>query len=237
MQKKSLSVVVPAYNEEQTLVMVVSNLILIAEKHLSDYELIIVNDASTDRTGEIADELANRSQKVRPVHNMKNMNLGWNFRKGLELARMDYFCMIPADDDILFQSLENIISSTGQDDLVLAYISNYEARHPLRRIVSKIFVQMMNFLFRLRVKYYNGPAIFKTNLIRSVQIKTFGFTYMAEIVVTLIKRGHSYIEVPMTLKPERKGANWKVFRLRNVWSVIKSIVSLWWRIQVLRKIN
>ena len=233
--KNSLTILVPAYNEEQTLTIVVLNVVSIANKHLDDYEIIIINDASSDSTGVIADGLAISNPKIKVVHNNRNMNLGYNFQKGLELAQMDYFCMIPADDDILQNSLENIIESTGKADIVLAYTVNYEARHPLRRIVSKMFVRLINFLFNLRVRYYNGPAVLRTELLRRVRVSTAGFAYMAEIVVILLsKKEYSYIEIPMILKIERKGSNFRVFRPRNVWSVFKTIGRLWWHIRVRR---
>lgn len=236
MKSSSLTVIIPAYNEEPTLATVVHKVVFIAEKHLSDYEIIIVDDASTDRTGDITDQLAAQNNKIVPIHNPRNMNLGYNIGKGIDLARMEYFCMFPADDDVTEATFERLVQAIGSADLILAYHSNYEARHPLRRIVSKLFTGLMNVLFGLRVRYYNGPAVIRTKLLRTVSVKTFGMAFMAEIVVTLIKRGHTYTEVPMTIKPERKGVNWRVFRLRNTWGVIKTIASLWWRVQVQKTI-
>lgn len=214
----------------------VSKVVSLATHYASDYEIIVVDDASTDRTGEILDELSRGNHHVRPIHNPRNMNFGWNFQKGLSLARMDYVSFIPADDDISEDSLERMISAIGKTDFVLLYHSNYEARHPLRKIVSKFFVHLVNFLFRLRVHYYNGPAMFRTDILRAVPLTTFSFAFVAEIVVTLIKRGYSYLEFPMTLRPERKGVNLRVFRPKNTWGVIKTIVRLWWKVQIMKNI-
>lgn len=230
--KNSLTIVIPAYNEEPTLRAVVAKVGRLAARYASDYEVIVVDDASTDRTGAILDELAVENVHIRAIHNPKNMNFGWNFRKGLELARMQYVSFIPGDDDISEDSLERMIGAIGKTDFVLLYHSNYEARHWLRRIVSKLFVRMMNFLFGLTVRYYNGPAMFRTEVLRAVPMSTFSFAFVAEIVVTLIKRGYSYMEVPMTLRPERKGVNLRVFRPRNTWGVIKTVARLWWHVRI-----
>ncbi len=234
--QKTLTIIIPAYNEEPTLAAVVAKVARLAERYASDYEIIVVDDASTDRTGAILDDCAAKNPHIHPIHNPKNMNFGWNFQKGLELARMHYVSFIPGDDDISEDSLERMIGAIGRADFVLLYHSNYEARHWLRRIVSKLFVCIVNLLFGLTVRYYNGPAMFRTDILRAVPITTFSFAFVAEIVVRLIKRGHSYIEVPMVLRPERKGLNLRVFRPRNTWGVVKTILRLWWRIQIQHKI-
>ncbi|MBI1975287.1 MAG: glycosyltransferase family 2 protein [Parcubacteria group bacterium] len=231
----SLSIIIPAYNEEPTLEKVVRDVVSITAGFFRGYEIIIFNDASTDRTAEIADRLAAENPHIRVIHNQTNMNLGYNFQKGVELASMDYICMIPADDDIVYDALTNILQSAGKADVVLAYHGNYEARHPLRQIVSKFFILLLNTLFGMHLRYFNGPAVFEASALRGVKMTTFSFAYMAEIVITLLKRGHSYIEVPMILKPERKGANLRVFRWKNVANVVKTITSLFWRIQVMRR--
>jgi|SRR3989338_5752239 len=234
-KKRTLSIIVPAYNEEKTLAKVVCDVSAIAGQLLDDYEVVIVNDASTDKTGGIADMLARENPHVRAHHNPRNMNLGFNFKKGIELASKNYICLIPADDDITYESLEAIIGGTGKADLVLAYHASYEMRHPLRRWVSKLFVVIMNLLFGFKLKYYNGPVVIEAHALRGVTITTFGFASMAEIVVTLLKCGYSYIEVPMKLNPDRKGVNLRVFRPRNVASVLKTITMLFWNVRIIRK--
>jgi len=224
----SLTVIIPAYNEARALAAVVNNVVL-GLRPVSDYEILIINDASTDNTGAIADHLASQNQRIRVIHNPRNMNLGFNFRKGLELARMQFVCLIPGDDEVSQESIAAIIGATGAADLVLAYHANSEMRHPLRRLISRTFVRILNFLFGLNIRYYNGPAIFDVAAARTVSLTTFGFAYMAEMAVTLLKRGHSYKEIPMTIKQNEKGINWRVFRPKNVLGVMKTLFSLWWR--------
>ena len=74
-KKRTLSIIVPAYNEEKTLAKVVCDVSAIAGQLLDDYEVVIVNDASTDKTGGIADMLARENPHVRAHHNPPNMKL------------------------------------------------------------------------------------------------------------------------------------------------------------------
>lgn len=231
----TISVIIPAYNEEPTLEKVVRAVVSITADFFRDYEILIFDDASTDKTGEIADRLSVENPHIRTIHNKTNMNVGYNFQQGVKLASKEYICMIPADDDIVYDSLKNILRSAGKADVILAYHGNYEARHPFRRFVSKLFVKLLNILFGMRLRYFNGPAVFRAGALRGVKMTTFGFAYMAEIIITLLKRGHSYIEVPMILKPERKGANLCVFRPQNILSIVKTIAALFWRVQILHR--
>ena len=80
-----MSVIMPAYNEEDTVEFSVTSACVQLERHGFDYEIFIFDDASTDRTGKIADMLASQNSKIKVFHNDRNMNLGFNF------ARTFYF--------------------------------------------------------------------------------------------------------------------------------------------------
>ena len=84
------------------------------------------------------------------------------------------------------------------------------------------------------MKYYNGPCYFKTDMVKKVPISTFGFAYMTEILVKLLKSGASFIEVPMINRVRERGAT-KAFRVKNIISVFKTFLTLFWEVQILRK--
>ncbi len=232
---KTVSIVIPAYNEEKKLAPTI-NIVLfgLSKNRISDFEIIIFNDASTDKTGEVADELANKHSQIKVIHNPKNMNLGFNITRGFQLATKKYVGFVPGDNETDLETLDNILQVLGKADIIVPYIKNPEARSLTRRFLSTTYVRIINVAFSLRMRYYNGLCFFKTSMVQKVPVSTYGFAYMTEILVKLLKSGATFVEVPMILKIRERGAT-KAFRLKNILSVFKTFLTLFWEVQILRR--
>ncbi len=232
---KSVSIIIPAYNEEKKLAPTVNFTLEALSRHnITDFEIIIFNDASTDKTGEVADELAKKYSQVRVIHNSKNMNLGYNITRGFQLATKEYSGFVPGDNETEPETLDNIFRVLGQADIIITYIQNPEVRPWGRRFLSSTYIKIINTAFGFKMRYYNGACYFKTAMVKKVPVYTHGFAYMTEILVKLLKSGATYVEVPMINKQRARGAT-KAFRLKNIISVFKTFLTLFWEIQVLRK--
>ncbi len=232
---KSISIIIPAYNEEKKLVPTVNfTLETLDRNNINDFEIIIFNDASTDKTGEVADELASKHSQIKVIHNPKNMNLGFNITRGFQLATKKYVGFVPGDNETDSESLDNILQVLGEADIIVPYIKNPEIRFLTRRFLSATYVKIINTAFGLRMRYYNGLCFFKTPMVQKVPVSTFGFAYMTEILVKMLKSGATFVEVPMINKTRERGET-KAFRIKNILSVFKTFLKLFWEIQVLRK--
>ncbi|MBI2024662.1 MAG: glycosyltransferase family 2 protein [Candidatus Harrisonbacteria bacterium] len=236
MNKHSITVLISAFNEEQTIAEAILKTDEALRKHVIDYEIIVFDDGSRDATGKIAEDLAKNNNRLRVVRNKTNKNLGYNLRMGVSLAGKEY-CMafVNADSYPLEESFRQFFSVYGEKDFVLGYSVNYGDRPWLRRFLSWLFVKIMNFLFGFRIKYYNGPVIIKTALWRTVPMTIESFAYMAEVTATLLKRGIKYDEAQIFYMPERKGLNISVLR-RNIWGVAKAIALMFWRLNIKRQL-
>jgi glycosyltransferase involved in cell wall biosynthesis len=218
-------VIIPALNEEGNLKPTVIEVVHATKDLIGEYELLIFNDGSDDRTGAIADKLASQYPQARVIHNSTRMGLGYSYTKGVELARYEYVIMIPGDNEIRGDSIRAMFSRIGEADIVITYIVNPGIRPWHRRLLSKTFVGLMNGIFGLHLRYYNGTCIHKSSLIKSIPMETHGFAYMASILVRLLKRGCSYVEVGMELQPRNYGRS-KAFSLSNMISVLVTITKL-----------
>ncbi|GEM_PF-2186044 len=236
MQKHSLSVIVTAYNEEKTIESAVRDADDALRKYAGDYEIIVINDASVDATKRILDALP-KNDRWRIVHNPVNRNTGYNMRLGVSMASKEYcLCFVNADNYPDEETFRKLFSAMEEKDVVLGYLAGYgRDRTWMRRFISWAFVKVMNTLFCLHVRYYNGPNIVKTSVWRTVPMTTNGFAYMAEVVATLLKRKLSYVEIPVVLSPERKGVNVAVLK-RNFFNVARTLVSLFWRLNVKKEL-
>lgn len=232
---KSVSVVIPAYNEEKNIAAAAAFLLeRLSKNDITDFEILIFDDNSTDATGKIADELAEKYSQIKVVHNPKNMNLGYNITKGFNLATKEYAGFVPGDNETEPETLDNIFQNLGHADVIIPYIQNPEVRPWGRRFLSKTYVMIINTAFGLNLKYYNGMCFFKTTMVKKVPVSTFGFAYMTEILVKLLKSGAGFIEVPMINRVRERGAT-KAFRFKNIVSVFKTFLTLFWEVQILRR--
>ncbi|MFQ5466379.1 MAG: glycosyltransferase family 2 protein [Thermodesulfobacteriota bacterium] len=225
--RPSISVIVPCLNEEANVRGAVESVkeALSSTGRFGDFEILIFNDGSSDGTGRVADELAAAEKGVVAVHNPRNMGFGYNYTEGVRRASKEYVIMIPGDNEIPAEAIKTIFGRVGEADIVVPYTANTWVRPLSRRAVSRAFVILMNRLFGLRLAYYNGTCVIKSELLKQVPMKTWGFAYMAAILVRLIKSGATYVEVGVKIRQREAGAT-KAFRPRNIVSVASAIAAL-----------
>jgi len=222
---KGISVVMPALNEAGNLAGAVEAVNRAAAKTDVDAEIILVDDGSTDGTGELADRLARERPGTRVVHHPVPRGLGYSYREGVGLAGKEFVVMLPGDDEIEAESVERMFSLAGTADMVIPYTENPGVRPPARRVVSAAFTRIMNALSGMKLRYYNGPVVHRRALLASVPMRTDGFAYQAEIITRLARGGASRVETGMRLKERAHGSS-KAFKLRNVLSVAGTLARL-----------
>lgn len=219
----TITVMVPAYNEERHLEATIKDLDGVLKKLFRDYEILIFDDGSSDNTPQIADRMSKEFCKVRVVHNPGNKGLGYSYRAAVNIAQKDYFTWIAGDNDLYKASLEGLLNYTGKAEVVIGFTANKAVRPKSRQVISNSYTWLLNSLFNLNIKYYNGGAIYKTELLRKVKMKTNSFAFQAEILIQVLKQGHSYIEVPIYIKGV-KGS--KIFRMKNIIGIVVTIIGL-----------
>lgn len=229
--KSSVSIIIPAYNEEQNLAATLQEVVTAAKGALQDYEIIIVNDASADATGMIADNLAREYGHVRVVHNKKNGGLGYSYKQGLANATKQYVTFFPGDNSFPTSSITKLFGEIGKADIIIPYHTNLHIRPLSRQIISRLFTSLVNFMFGLHLRYYNGTVVHKTALIRSLPLATNSFAFQVEALVTLIKKGASYREIGIQIQEKKQGSS-KAFKAKNVFGVLKALIVLFWNVRV-----
>ncbi len=232
-EKPSITIIVPCYNEEGNLKGTIEAVkgALASVKRFSSYEILVYNDCSTDGTGALADAIAKQEKPVKVIHNPKNMGFGFNYTDGVRRATKDYIMMVPGDNEIPLKAIEKVMALAGEADVIIPYTANPGVRPLSRRVISRAFVVLINSLFGLGVTYYNGTCLLKSRLLKKVPLKTWGFAYMAAILVRLLKSGASYTEVGVDIAQRNTGKT-KAFAVKNVVSVVKAVLTLFWDVRV-----
>lgn len=192
----SITFVVTALNEEAHIVPTVETILAAVRELDCDYEIVLVNDGSTDSTPSLIDRLAASNDRIRPVHNRHNLGLGGAYKRALTYATKDNLMWICGDNSETAEHIVHIASHIGTADIVIPVLKAGRQRPFLRRLTSRAFTTLVNFLFDLRVGYYNGTVIHRTRLIQAVPIHTDSFAYQAEALVKMLRANCTYVEVP-----------------------------------------
>ena len=227
---RTLSVVVPAYNEMGNLENAVKDVVH-ALRTFDDFEVIIVNDGSQDSTGEVADRLAATIDRIRVIHHEGNRGFSASYQTGLANARMAYFTFVPGDHEVALESVEGIFDAVGRADLVVPYHGTPWNRAWHRRVLTWICTTQLNVLFSRHLHYYQGPTVYPTALARVLPNHTSGFFFATEMLVNALLMGYSWIEVPLT-HHERTYGRSKAVKTSNIVNAQLTILRLWWNLRI-----
>lgn len=228
-----VTIFVPAYNEVDNLHGTIEDIAAAAEA-LTQYEIIIVDDGSTDGTGALADRLAATRPGVRVIHAAVNRGLAAGYRAALAAARLPYFTFVPGDREVSRASIREILGAVGLADIVVPYHANPEARPWHRRLLTAVSTGLINALFGLRLRYFQGPCVYHTELARSLPTTTAGFFFLAEMLIRALSRGHGFVEVGLQHQERAHGRS-KAVSLRNIARALAMIIRLWWAIRVRKR--
>jgi NAD(P)-dependent dehydrogenase (short-subunit alcohol dehydrogenase family) len=196
---KSLSVLIPAFNEGESLRIVTTKVLKALQGTVTDSEIILVNVGSTDETGRIADELAAEFPHVRVIHFPAKKGIGVVFARGIELSTKECFVYVPADNIWPLRSLVALFGNIGKADIITSFTTNPGVRPLSRRLLSQIYTNILNLTFGRHLHYYNGLTIYPHLFLKSQRIKSSGFGFQAELLLGALEAGLSYVELPLSI--------------------------------------
>jgi glycosyltransferase involved in cell wall biosynthesis len=231
----SISVIVPALNEEAGLAESLDTILSVVPRTFAEYEIILFDDGSTDRTGAIADELAARHPHVRAVHHPRPLGLGGVIRRGWELARMRRAIWVDGQGVTTPEALEAIFALRDRADLVVPYASNQEERSPGRRLIALGFHNLLNVVFRLDVRQYTHLVLCDVALAQSLKLRSRSHALQAEALVKMIKTGATYVQVGVADRFRIQGRKSKALRIGNVLGVAAALFWTFWDVAITRR--
>ena len=227
----SISFLVTALNEEEHLIPTIRTIESAAAELGCDYEILLVNDGSTDATGQIADTHAVADPRIRAIHNKTNLGLGGAYKRAIGFATKEHVMWVCGDNSETVDHLVSVASHAGEADIVVPVLRAGPQRPFLRRVTSKAFTQIVNLLFGLKVGYYNGTVIHKTVLITQVPIRTNSFAYQSEALVKMLRAGCSYVEVPYSSRTY-DGLFSNAMKPKNLAAVLKALCVMFYEIKM-----
>lgn len=222
MNPPELSVIIPARNEEKSVGMAVVKIKSALDGAVTDFEIIVVDDCSTDRTGSILDNAAGK--RVRVIHRRTAPGFGNALRAGFSAARGKYIVSFMGDlsDDPrhIVRMLEK--ARDGYDVVIGSRFSKGSGitGYPGAKLVAnRLFNHLLAFM--LRVPYLdltNAFKMYRRDLLNKMKIESSDFDITVELPIKAIKLGAKIAEVPVSWQGRNSGSpKWKLARAGHIY--------------------
>lgn len=208
MTQPSLSLFFPAWNEEDYVERAVERALAVLPQLTDDFEIVVVNDASTDRTGEILARLTGQVPQLRVLTHPVNTKLGGAMRTGLAATTKDV--VIYSDIDLPFdlKEIERALHLMRylEADMICAFRFDRTSEGMKRIAYSFVYNLLIRALFDVHVKDVNFSfKVMHRRVLEAIQLKSDGSFIDAELVVKAIRQGFRVFQMGVDYFPRTRG--------------------------------
>ncbi len=215
MQKlKNLSAFFPAYNEEGNIEQMVQALKTVLHQVADDFEIIVVNDGSEDKTGEIVDRLVREDDRIRAVHHERNLGYGTAIRSGIQACKKEYIFFTDGDNQFDVSQLSLFVPLGSGYDGVIGFRLNRQDSW-MRMANAWAWNRLVRLLLGLKVSDIDCAfKLFHRRVFNQIQLESSGAMISTEILIKIKDKGFKIQEVGVLHSPrlvgKQTGANLRV---------------------------
>ena len=223
-----LSCFFPMYNEEGNIRKTVSVAVSVMEKRCEEFEVVLVDDGSSDKTGEIADELAKKDPRIKVIHHQTNLGYGAALRSGLAACKNEIIFQSDGDNQYDLSEIDRLLPYINDYDFVIGY--RIKRKDPFFRSLEALWYRfMLILLFRLNLKDTNCAfKLFKKSIISKLYLVSNGAIINGEIMIKSRKNGYSKIkEIGVNHYPRKVGKQTGA-KPQVLLEALISILKLWY---------
>jgi glycosyltransferase involved in cell wall biosynthesis len=226
LEDKELSIVVPFYNEEENVRIIVHSLVNALKDQNIRFELVLVNNGSQDGTDKEIDE-AVKTYGSRVVKQVVSVNQGWGWGVicGLKLCKGDYVGYMVGDGEINPQDVIEVYNLARGNPHVLAKTYRMVRNDGLIRIaLSRLYNAIANLLYGLRMRDINAtPKIFHRDLLCTLDLESKRDLLDCELLAKFAMLGGEIMESPV-VSPRRSAGRSHV-NFKAIWALVKDVIS------------
>ena len=214
-----------AFNEARNLEVVAREIHFTLSELGQEYEVLIVDDGSSDGTDRIADRLAKEFTQVRVIHHGANQGLGGVYRTGFGEAQNNLITFFPADGQFPATIIKQFVPLMDDADMVLGYLTNRNSS-----FLARSLSEAEKILYRLLLgplPKFQGVLMFKRRLLDSMELKSTGrgWAILMELIIGASRGGYRLVSVPTEMRPRMSGES-KVNNLSTIWANLKQVIAL-----------
>lgn len=202
---RSLSVILPAYNEEALIANTISTVMSTLSTWMQNFEVIVVNDGSKDRTGEIVAQLATYDRRIRLINHPVNKGYGAALVTGFESATKELTFFMDSDGQFDIRDLVRFFPLIEEYGAVLGYRIHRQDTW-MRKLNAQGWKKLVSFIFGVQVRDIDCAfKLFRTEFFYTHRLETRGAMINAEILYKLARAGYTYTELGVQHLPRRAG--------------------------------
>ena len=226
-----ISVVLPAYNEEENMDLCLKNVIeCLEDLKFSRFEVILIDDGSTDNTGARADEWLARDLRVKVIHHPSNLGYAMALKAGFGAASESLVFYMDSDNQFDVKELSLLLEHIDDNDIVMGFrIYRFD---PLTRLVlSWGFNLLVRIIFRIRVKDIDCAfKLFRKEVLENINIESKQFFVDAEVLAKARYLGYLIAEIPVRHYPRPAGQS--TIRPTHVPYTLWELAKMWVNIYI-----
>lgn len=194
-----LTIFIPCLNEEKRVVPTLETVRAAMGEVSLSYEVIVVDDGSTDRTAAVIEEFC-RANPAMPVHlhrNPRNLGLSRSFVDTAFRGRGRYYRLVCGDNVEPKESMLKILRRIGEADIIVPYYPVLPGKSPARKFISRLYTRIVDLLGGYRINYYNGCAVYRRFHVMRWASHNYGFGFQAHLITTLLDEGATHVQIPL----------------------------------------
>jgi len=220
--KPNISLFFPAYKDEKTIRVVVERALQLLEEVAGVYEIIIVDDGSPDRSGEIADELSREHPSIRVIHHPENLGYGAALKTGVRASRYEWICMVDGDNEYDVYELKKMLYVKDYYRLVIAfrYVKLYSTK---RVFISFVYNAVLRFMFKSPYRDIStGIRLIHSSVLNEIRLSSDSPFIGAELTLKAMLRGVPVGEVGIQTFPRDFGSG-SATSIKNIFRTVQDI--------------
>src|SRR3990167_736169 len=227
-QGLSISVVLPAHNEGKNLPLILPEAVSLLNKLRLDYEIIVVNDGSSDDTGQVSEDFAREEKRVRLINNPKNLGYGAALTSGFKASGKELVFFMDADRQFEIGDITKLLPFVGEYDIVAGF--RQVRRDPWYRVmIGRTYNLLVVLLFGVKLRDIDCAfKIYHRNVLDRIRFETIGALVNTEIMLKAQIMGKKVKEVGVNHYPrvagEQSGAS-----PQGIIKAFFETLELWWR--------
>lgn len=233
-KKESISVFFPAYNDAGSITTLVKNALDVLQTLADDYEVIVINDGSTDETPKILDQLAANESKVRIIHHEQNRGYGAALRSGFNAANKDLIFYTDGDGQYDVKELKSLHElMTKSIDVVNGFkIKRSDKSH--RKLLGGMYNRLSRFLFQLPISDVDCDfRLIRRSAMKQIELESNSGFICVELITKLKQSGCSFTETPVNHYARTFGSS-QFFTLSRVARTVFDLIKLWLKLIIFR---
>jgi len=221
----SISIFFPCYNEQDNITLVVEQALTVLEKLNADFEVIIVNDGSSDSTGQVAEEIAGRKDRVKVVHHRTNLGYGAALQSGFKAATKELVFYTDGDGQFDINEMPPLLGLMKQYDIVSCYRLNRQD-NLIRKINGWCWTKLVCLLFGMKIRDIDCAfKLYKREIFDNIKLVSTGALIDAEILARAVRKGYRVTQQGIRHYPRTAGAQTGA-NLRVILRAFKELLKL-----------